>query len=172
MKRKYSAHGCGGVRKKARGAVDQSSLVTTTNADHPVLQRLYSKVLTLRQYLLSRLPNTSKNRHRKISQLGRATPAQDTSTTDHHDTDVVQLLDSALVCTTGVHAETDEHANFTEEREKDIEAFTQQRSQSTPGGTFKPGYYMQSEVGHNAHHELALSSIIVWLLSILRLSIS
>jgi hypothetical protein len=151
MKRKRSAHGSEGVRKKAKGAVDQP---TAANATHPVLQRLYPEVLPLRQYLLSRLLSTSKNRHRKISQLGRATPAQATDTTDHLDNDVVQLLDSALVCTSEAAADKDGHARFTEEREKDIEAFTQQRSQSTPGGTFKPGYYMQSEVRRNTHQLL------------------
>jgi hypothetical protein len=149
MKRKRSAHGSGGVRKKTRRAVDQSSIKAT----HPVLRRLYPEVLTLRQYLLSRLPNTSKNRHRKISQLGRATPTQGTSL-DRLDIAVVQLLDSALVCGSSVHADTDAHTRFTEEREKDIQAFTQQRSQSTPGGTFNPGYYMQSEVGRDMYHTL------------------
>ncbi|KAH6866719.1 hypothetical protein BKA58DRAFT_210337 [Alternaria rosae] len=146
MKRKGSAHGCGGVRKKAKGAGDQSTKAIAVNATHPVLQRLYPEVLTLRQYLLSRLPSSSKNRYRKLSQLGCAIPAGDKSTTDDLDNAVVQLLDSALVCTAGVQPQKDKPTRFTEEREKDIEAFTQQRSQSTPGGTFKPGYYRQSEI--------------------------
>jgi hypothetical protein len=155
MKRRHSAHAVGGIRKKARRAVDQSSNPTPTCATHPVLRRLYPEVLTLRQYLLSRLSSTSKNRHRRISQLGRATPAQGASP-DGPDVAVVQLLDSALVCTSAVHAETNSYAQFTHEREKDIKAFTQQRSQGTPGGTFNPGYYMQSEVGHDKHHLLLM----------------
>ncbi|KAG9196339.1 telomerase reverse transcriptase [Alternaria panax] len=141
MKRKRSAQSGPGIRKKTRRDVDQSS----TNATHPVLRHLYAEVLTLRQYLLSRLPSTSKNRHRKISQLGHATPAQGTSL-NHLDIAVVQLLDSALVCTCSVNADTDAYTRSTDDREKDIKTFTQQRSQGTPGGTFNPGYYMQSEV--------------------------
>jgi len=154
MKRKRSAHSGVGVRKKAKGANDQSTKATAVNATHPVLQRLYPEVLTLRQYLLSRLPSSSKNRSRKLSQLGHAIPAGGKNTADDLDNAVVQLLDSALVCTSGVLPEKDKTTRFTEEREKDIEAFTQQRSQSTPGGTFKPGYYRQSEVGHTTHHPL------------------
>lgn len=153
MKRKRSAHSCAGGRKKTKGADDQSTKATTVNATHPVLQRLYPEVLTLRQYLLSRLPSSSKNRYRKLSQLGHAIPAGDKNTADL-DNAVVQLLDSALVCNPGVQLEKDKATSFSEEREKDIEAFTQQRSQSTPGGTFKPGYYRQSEVGHTKHHLL------------------
>lgn len=154
MKRKRSAHNCAGVRKKAKGADDQSTKATTVNATHPVLQRLYPEVLTLRQYLLSRLPSSSKNRYRKLSQLGHAIPAGDKNTADDLDNAVVQLLDSALVCNPGVQLEKDKTTSITEEREKDIEVFTQQRSQSTPGGTFKPGYYRQSEVGHTKHRLL------------------
>ncbi|KAH8633592.1 hypothetical protein IG631_12226 [Alternaria alternata] len=141
MKRKGSAQSGGETCKKARRDVDRSF----TNATHPVLQRLYPEVLTLRQYLLSKLPSTSKNRQRKISQLGRTTSAQGISQ-NHLDTAVVQLLDSTLVCTSSVNADTGAHTCFKEEREKDIRAFTQQRSQSTPGSTFNPGYYMQSEI--------------------------
>ena len=159
MKRKRSTHSCAGGRKKAKGADDQPTKATTVNATHPVLQRLYPEVLTLRQYLLSRLPSSSKNRYRKLSQLGHAIPAGDKNTADDLDNAVVQLLDSALVCTPGVQLEKDNTTSFSEEREKDIEAFTQQRSQSTPGGTFKPGYYRQSEVGHTTHHPLSVSLV-------------
>jgi hypothetical protein len=149
MKRKGSAQSGGETCKKARRDVDRSF----TNATHPVLQRLYPEVLTLRQYLLSKLPSTSKNRQRKISQLGRTTSAQGISQ-NHLDTAVVQLLDSTLVCTSSVNADTGAHTCFKEEREKDIRAFTQQRSQTTPGSTFNPGYYMQSEVGRGMYHML------------------
>jgi hypothetical protein len=159
MKRKRSSHGGGGARKKARHAMDQSANATPSAATHPVLQRLYPQVFTLRHYLLSRLPSASTTRRRRISQLGHATAAQGTNPTHDLDIEVAQLLDSALVGTL-VNPGTDNVAHGDEERDQDIEAFTQQRSQCTPGGTFKPGYFIQTEVGRVApaalqHHGLS-----------------
>ena len=146
MKRKRSSHGGGATRKKARHAVDQSSNATPSSATHPVLQRLYPQVFYLRHYLLSRLPSSSTTRRRRISQLGHKTATQDTNPTHDLDSDVAQLLDSVLVGTL-VDPGADKQAHIDEERDQDIEAFTQQRSQCTPSGTFKPGYFMQTEVG-------------------------
>jgi telomerase reverse transcriptase len=145
MKRKRSSHGGGGTRKKARHAVDQS-VNATPSATHPVLQRLYPQVFTLRHYLLSRLPSSSTTRRRRISQLGHTNATQDTKPTPDLDSDVAQLLDSVLVGTL-VDPGADKPAHVDEQRDQDIEAFTQQKSQCTPGGTFKPGYFMQTEVG-------------------------
>lgn len=62
------------------------------------------------------------------------------------DTHVAELLDSALVGSPA-RAEPEKQAQVNRERDQDIDTFTQQRSQGTPGGTFKPGYHEQSEVG-------------------------
>jgi telomerase reverse transcriptase len=148
MKRKRSSHGGGGIQKKARHFVDQSANATPSAATHPVLQRLYAQVSTLRHYLLSRLPSASTTRRRRISQLGHATAAQDTNPKYDIDIDVAQLLDSALVGTL-VNLRVDKPVLVDEGRDQDIEAFTQQRSHCTPGGTFKPGYFMQTEVGRD-----------------------
>jgi hypothetical protein len=149
MKRKRSSHGGGGTRKKARHAVDQSANATPSAATHPVLQRLYPQVFTLRHYLLSRLPSSSTTRRRRISQLGPATAAEGTDPTHDLDLDVAQLLDSVLIGSL-VNPEPHKLAHVDEERDQDIEVFTQQRPQCTPGGTFKPGYFMQTEVGRVA----------------------
>jgi hypothetical protein len=146
MKRKRTSHGGGGTRKKARHAVDQSANAIPSTTTHPVLQRLYPQVFTLRHYLLSRLPSSSTTRRRRISQLGHATAAQGTNPTHDLDLDVAQLLDSALIGSL-INPGPHKPAHVDEERDQDIEAFTQQRSQCTPGGTFKPGYFMQTEVG-------------------------
>lgn len=146
MKRKRSTHACVGSRKKPKHASDQSLSATPPSTTHPVLQRLYPQVLTLRHHLLSRLPASSKSRHRKISQLGHAATPQDPNPTHALDTDLAELLDSALVGSLA-SAEPDTQAQLNQERDQDIETFTQQRSQGTPGDTFKPGYHRQSEVG-------------------------
>lgn len=148
MKRQRSSHGSGGPRKKPRRPVrtlDQSALATTPGTDHPVLQRLYPKVLTLRHYLLAQLPTSSRGRRRRISQLGLSTVAENSTSTRHVDTELGQLLDSALV---GLFpgSSTESEEQVTRERRHDIDLFTQQRLQGATGGTFQPGYRLQSEV--------------------------
>ncbi|KNG48986.1 telomerase reverse transcriptase [Stemphylium lycopersici] len=158
MKRKRSTRACVGTRKRARSAVDQSPNATPQQQHphhehhhhhhhhhHPVLQRLYPQVSTLRHYLLSRLPSSSKNRHRRISQLGRAAPAPGIGPAQQVDSAVVRLLDTALVGSTA-HGAVEQQSRADQERDRDIIAFTQQRSQGTPGGTFKAGYYLQTEI--------------------------
>jgi hypothetical protein len=115
--------------------------------DQPVLQRFYPRLLTLRHYLLSVLPKSSKNRRRKLAQLGRPIAAKGATSTCHPDIELGQLLDSTVV---GEHntAKIDNEEQLTRERNKDIETFTQQLSPAITGGTFKPGYFLQSEVGY------------------------
>ncbi|KAF2831905.1 hypothetical protein CC86DRAFT_82738 [Ophiobolus disseminans] len=147
MKRKTACHAGGGPRKKTRLAnrSSQSDTATPSGPDHPVLRRFYPGVVTLRHYLLSKLPNSSKNRRRRISQLGYATPAQKDAATGDVDVDLGQLLDSTLV---GYSPYTIPNTQEQAEKEcsREIERFTQQRSQTVSGGTFKPGYFLQCEV--------------------------
>lgn len=150
MKRKPSAYASADPREKPKGHATPAA-ATLTSPEHPVLQRLYPQVLTLRHYLLSRLHKSAKNRRRRIAQLGLSSPARDDDTTHEIDAQVGLLLDAILVgCFPGAESKSvDQEAN---ERQRDTEKFTQQRSQSTCGGTFKPGYFMQSEVGHVTPH--------------------
>lgn len=151
MKRKAASHASGGARKKARraDAAGQSDTATRAGPGHPVLRRLYPKVVTLRHYLLSKLPKSSKNRRRRISQLG---PAQDDAPTCDVDNDLVRLLDSTLVGCSDSTPSTQEQS--AKERGREIERFTQKCSQSISGGTFKPGYFLQCEVGQSPLHAI------------------
>ncbi|KAF2794045.1 hypothetical protein K505DRAFT_361455 [Melanomma pulvis-pyrius CBS 109.77] len=144
MKRKRSAHVRDRPPKKARDALDQSALATTPGVEHPVLRRLYPDVFSLRHYLLSRLSVASKNRHRKISQLGKLDPSHHAAATRGVDMELGELLDSTLVGVppTAAHASREEAAKA---RDGDIVGFSQQLLNSTTGGTFKPGYFQQSE---------------------------
>jgi telomerase reverse transcriptase len=81
-----------------------------------------------------------------LSQLGLAAPAQDDASAHDVDIQLGQLLDTALIGCFPT-AEPKNAAREVKERNRDIENFTQQRSQNTSGGTFKPGYFLQSEVG-------------------------
>jgi telomerase reverse transcriptase len=143
MKRKRSSNANGTPRKKAKRAAKETA---PPGLDHPVLRHHYSQVLTLRQYLLAQLPLSSKNRRRRISQLGQTPPAQDDASTRDADIQLGQLLDSTLIgcLQNAVPEDVDQELK---DRKREIESFTQQRSQSISGGTFKPGYFMQSEVG-------------------------
>lgn len=156
MKRKRGKPSVG-ARKKQRLALDQSTNATPSPShaphplpcSHPVLQHLYPKLSTLRHHLLSRLPASSKNRRQRISQLGLTppVPASDTSPVQHEHIDmaVAQLLDTALVASSARPA-THEHAPAANHCDQELQTFTQQRSQSTPGATFRPSYHRQSEV--------------------------
>ncbi|KAH9860521.1 hypothetical protein J1614_011852 [Plenodomus biglobosus] len=147
MKRKHTNDATVMPRKKARRATDllgQSASATPPGVDHPVLRRLFPRVLTLRHYLLSQLSNSSKSRRRRIAQIGQSTSALDATSKQPIDEELGRLLDTALV-STGTVASAETFEQITKERNRDIEIFTQQRSQGTSGGTFKPGYHLQSE---------------------------
>jgi hypothetical protein len=147
MKRKRGSAD-GSSRKRARSAVrpaGQSAAATPAAEDHPVLRRLYPQIVTLRHHLVSQLPVSSKSRRRRISQLGQPAPAQDETAADV-DHELGLLLDAALVGSSP-HVKVVNETYTANERQVDIESFTQQRSQSGTGGTFRPGYFLQSEVG-------------------------
>lgn len=147
MKRKRS--NCKGDRplKRLGEASSQSTLATHSGVEHPVLRRLYTEVSSLRHYLLSRLPTSSKNRRRKISQLGLSTPSHDANATRGVDFELGYLLDSTLV---GVppNAPAAARNENAKERDGDIESFSQQLPECATASTFKPGYFLQSEVRH------------------------
>lgn len=144
MKRKCTSH-AGGPRKKAH-LVDQSASATPAAIEQPVLQRFYPRLLTLRHYLLSVLPNSSRNRRRKLSHLGRPVAPNKASATFELDVKLGQLLDSAVIGEREI-AKVDGQEQLTKERTRDIETFTQQLSPAITGGTFEPGYFKQAEVG-------------------------
>ena len=144
MKRKCTSH-AGGPRKKAH-LVDQSARATPSAIEQPVLQRFYPRLLTLRHYLLFVLPKASKNRRRKLAQLGRPIAAKGATSTCDPDSELGHLLDSTVIGGQDT-AKVENEAELTRERDRDIETFTQQLSPAITGGTFKPGYFLQAEVG-------------------------
>ena len=116
-----------------------------------MLSRLYPEVLSLRHYLLSRLPASSgsKSRRRHLSQLGIITGDQSTAPRGI-DLELGEVLDATLV---GVlpsrRAANPEVA--ARERDDDLENFTQEvAANNASAGTFKPGYFLQDEVGPTA----------------------
>ena len=113
---------------------------------HPVLSLYYAKVYSLREYLLSKLPESAKSRRRKIASVGRAhQDANDrvhrgiqTGQSKDHDKRWAALLDSVLVGV-GVDREPDSS------RMKYLEVFSQ-RTHSTMASSIDEGSFSQHEV--------------------------
>ncbi|CAI6341564.1 unnamed protein product [Periconia digitata] len=156
MKRKGSANVGSRPSKRPRQAANQSPTATTSCIQHPVLARLYPKVVSLRHYLLSQLPTSSKNRRRKIAHLGvQQVPDNGDDKNDNSvdistsaiDTEVAKLLDSILVGVASKHV-TDATivTDIAKEHDQDLQTFSQQLSSGSTGGTFKPGYFLQAEI--------------------------
>ncbi|KAJ5082191.1 hypothetical protein N7532_011234 [Penicillium argentinense] len=96
---------------------------------HPVISLYYRELLSLRQYLLCRLPGSSKLRRRRIASL-RPDPSVSTATGDSGSVcpasqDLADLLDSTLVGVLRQHS-----PKIACERQQDYRAFTQSQSRS------------------------------------------
>ena len=108
---------------------------TVTPVKHPALGLYYRNILTLRDYLLSRLPPASKARRRKIASI-----IPDTANLHHHDGgpstmsqdghSLSKLLNSTLVCTVHEQALRPEPSRI-----KDFEAFSQRFSPTAGSST-------------------------------------
>lgn len=73
---------------------------STAETSHPVISLYYRQVVTLRQYILQRIPKSSKSRRRRITAVrGRdvAGGLKDPVTTQSQNQDLATLLDTALV---------------------------------------------------------------------------
>lgn len=127
MKRKRPSRETQRARKRVR--ID---CTPSPRHSHALLRQYYSEVVTLRQYLASRLP---KKRRRRLQQYGR--DAELTA-----DDSVVRLLDTAIVGSFK-HVQIDDSSFALD----DITLFTQQLSEID--STLHPslGHFKQSEVG-------------------------
>lgn len=79
---------------------------TVIPVKHPTLSLYYRNILTLKDYLLSKLPTTSKARRRKIASIVRGPDTaklhhndEDTSTLSQDRHSLSKLLNNTLVCT-------------------------------------------------------------------------
>lgn len=85
-----------------------------------LLDNCYPHVRNLRQYLLSKLPGSSRLRRKKIATLGQVQPSTES------EAEVVKLLDTALVCT----SDQDDQANATDTRWQQWLSFSQKGDES------------------------------------------
>ncbi|KAJ5717406.1 Telomere reverse transcriptase [Penicillium malachiteum] len=105
-----------------------------SHTTHPVISLYYRQVLSLRQYLLSQLPTTSKLRRRRITSLRSAPDRSNIQP-------LVDLLDTTVV---GVLKESS--PTVQSERQKEYRAFTQSQSRSVLVSTDTGPTSAQSEV--------------------------
>lgn len=131
MKRKRKAARDGRAEKRVK--LDG---IPNAQAAWPLLQRYYTKVVTLRHYLISRL-SSSKRRQRRLLHYG----TDDHASLTPADPAVVQLLDNIAVGT----AEDIEPIDA-ETIDKDITLFTQQLSKCSPSISLTQGAFKQDEV--------------------------
>ena len=161
-KRKRNRHGPSAAdcpRKRLR-AGSVAGLASGASADfnvikHPVLSLYYPCVVTLRSYLLSKLPISSKARRRRLvaarngpeqSRPGQKSPAPnvDGLTDGFNDSErsLAYLLDTTLVCGLERPCPAQDQS-----RVNDLATFSQQQSKATAGSSLGGGgNCSQSEV--------------------------
>jgi len=134
MKRKRKRHVTERIVKKQKLNCKVGSEATL-----PLLRQYYPQVLTLRDYLTSRLSKASKKRRRKVLHHGLQLSNWDGSSTDLA---VLRLLDTTVVGAFNSASTVD-----LESIDKDISIFTQQLSDTTTSISPTQGALKQSEVG-------------------------
>lgn len=117
--------------------IRDSSKCRDTNTHNGSLSRTllplyYTRVVSLRQFLLSKLPTSSKFRRKRLLSYG--VDPQTTQKSPH-------LLDSTVV---GVHKETGSAVE--EERRRDFLAFTQSQQKLSQGSNSNPQLCRNEEV--------------------------
>ncbi|KAI9884054.1 MAG: hypothetical protein M1823_004168 [Watsoniomyces obsoletus] len=112
MTRKRKRHGAGSTtnstqakkRQKRDDGIGRGLGTQPDDIHHPVLSSYYPRLLSLRAYLLSRLPGSSKIRRRRLAGLGRlksegdvAAQSKGVGLSDDEVAEVTRLLDATLV---------------------------------------------------------------------------
>lgn len=111
---------------------------------HPTLSLYYPRILTLRHYILSQLPATSKTRRRKFTNLSHEateTSGGNGDTEDEASTMLAKLLDRTLIC-----RKANEHRVPFETREQGFRTFSQ-RNDAVDESSLLEGNTPQSDVG-------------------------
>lgn len=120
---------------------------STAETSHPVISLYYRQVVTLRQYILQRIPKSSKSRRRRIAAVrggdgNVAGNLDDPGTGKTQDRDLANILDTTLV---GIWKELPPTQSQT--RRRDFVAFSQaQSAAATQLGTDTGPASPQSEV--------------------------
>ena len=87
----------GATRAKKSRRVEGTSDNISKSVSHPLLSQLYPQVQTLRDYVLSKLPASSRLRRKKIASLGLASEASGKEAVSETEQNVARLLDTTVV---------------------------------------------------------------------------
>lgn len=144
MKRKRSNGNCPceQIPKKLKPALANLS----RRVQSPVINSYYPRVTTLRQYLVSKLPSTSKKKRRRIALLGLESRKNERdfsgSGPESVSKEIAELLDGTLVgAESGI--DTTEDRGF---RASQFQAYTQELADSAVGSTVNNDSSLQTEV--------------------------
>ena len=146
-----------GTRKRV---CHDTNKATSIAASHPTLSLYYPQILTLRDYVLSRLPPSSKSRRRKVASIKEQDSARSTVVdpvklrhqggsrssqgSDYdEEANLAKLLDRTLVCVRPHEPLLAWHS-----REKDFHAFSQKHDGADESSLLE-GNTAQSEVNHH-----------------------
>lgn len=113
---------------------------------HALLSQYYPEILTLRHYLLLKLPSSSKIRRKKIAAVGLISSSTDNAISDV-ELDVATLLDTTLV------GQTQKTKDVGNERWAQWTNFSQRGDDSyvTLSDGVAGAVFSQSEVGSNSN---------------------
>lgn len=111
--------------------------------NHNLLDRVYPKVQTLREYLILKLPSSSRLRRKKITSLGASVKADEVPD-DHIETQLCRLLDTSFVAS----ADASQPVEDAGTRWEHWQSFSQRGDESyvTLSDGLSNGLYSQSEV--------------------------
>ena len=110
-------------RKKRKNCNGDGNTQLLSNVHHPVLQCYFSRVITLRQYLLENISKGAKRRYQRIEGLGRTNaPAESLQ-----DYELSFLLESVLVA----HNDRDKSSCVSSKGVSEFKTFTQQIQRSS-----------------------------------------
>ncbi|KAL8798147.1 MAG: hypothetical protein Q9182_006915 [Xanthomendoza sp. 2 TL-2023] len=127
---------------------NDSNRTASNDLSHPTLSLYYPQVLTLRGYLLSKLPATSKTRKRKIAHTGHSDGTKKDPVKVNHGpytqssqrsgldavADLAKLLDGTLVC-----ARPHEPSLAWQTREKEFQTFSQRHDSEDESSLLEGG---------------------------------
>lgn len=135
--------------KKARTGESQKAPPPASFARHAVISQYYPSVLSLRQYMLAKLPSSSRIRRKKISTAGRASQSSDGGVNEIEKS-VGRLLDTTLI---GLPEQTKSNA---EDLWDQWTSFSQRGDESTvtlsnglAGAAFSQSEVSSIDFGHN-----------------------
>ncbi|SPO00927.1 related to telomerase reverse transcriptase [Cephalotrichum gorgonifer] len=123
--------------KRQRCEANKHNNQARSSVTHSLLAQYYPSVLTLRSYVLSKLPSTSRIRRKKIARIGK-----DPGPLSEAETQVSHLLDTTLV---GVPEKSKDQSG---ERWKKFESFSQRNDESsvTLSDVFGKATFSQAEI--------------------------